>query len=227
LIVEEGAWDPNRDTGSLPARTPYKAAVDPLAFLVGRAEVKYDGDPAKSRVLPLDKYIDHATERVKSVTGQITTDLKKGLYEVDAPRLQGVAGFLGQAGKQTLTDVDLDCHNAYASVVVASLDGAPIGRSHKVLVQVGTESRPTGWKERSLMIPVGKEKVEGRRILDTGHGPWRILKADLTVTIRNPSLHVAHVLDANGNSVGAAELQKAARGVAFRFPASALYVVLE
>ena len=77
------------------------------------------------------------------------------------------------------------------------------------------------------MVPVGNQKVEGRRILETGHGPWRILKADLTVTIRNPSLHIARVLDTNGNSVGTAELHKATKGVAFKFPDSALYVVLQ
>ncbi len=78
-----------------------------------------------------------------------------------------------------------------------------------------------------MMVPVGTQKLEGRRILDTGHGPWRILKADLSVTISNPALHVARILDANGNPVGTAELRHAAKGVVFKFPDSALYVVLE
>jgi hypothetical protein len=77
------------------------------------------------------------------------------------------------------------------------------------------------------MISVGDRKVEARRILDTGRPPWRILKADLEVTIRNPSLRVAQVLDANGNAVGNVELAKAPGGVSFKFPAAALYVVLQ
>jgi len=33
LIAEEGAWDPNRDKGEMPAGTTLKGAVDPLAYL--------------------------------------------------------------------------------------------------------------------------------------------------------------------------------------------------
>ena len=227
LIVEEGAWDPNRDTGSLPAGTPYKAATDPLAYLVGRAEVKYGGDPKRSKVVAFDKFIDKKTMQVKSITGQITTDIKRGLYLVNTPRLQAATGFLGASGKQLFTDVELDCRNAYASVAVVSLDGAPLATSHKILVQVGTESRPTGWKERLLMLKVGDQQVEGRRIIDTGHAPWRLLKSDLNVSIRNASLRVAHVLDVNGNAVGTVELNRGAGRVSFKFPESALNDVLE
>ena len=148
LIAEEGAWDPNRDKGAMPAGTPFKAAVDPLAYLVGRVEVKYGGDPARSTVADLSKYIDPARKTVRSITGQITTDLARGLYLVDAPKAQGVAGFLGGAGPQKLSDVTIECANQYALVVVVALDDRPIAASRRLLVQVGTVCRPTGWREQ-------------------------------------------------------------------------------
>ena len=226
LIAEEGAWDPNRDAGAMPAGTPYQAAVDPLAFLVGRVEVKYGGDPAKSRVVPLDRYIDHTANIVRSLTGETTTDIGHGVYRVDAPKLQGAAGFLGAAGTQTLTDVTLECRNTYAAIAVAALDNVAIAKSHKLLVQVGTESRPTSWKERPVKIPVGKKTMDARRILDVGKSPWQIVKADLTVTIRNPGLHKIQVLDANGNPTREIKPASVAGGITFQFPPDALYVAI-
>lgn len=227
LIAEEGAWDPNRDAGSMPAGTPYTAAVDPLAFLVGRVEVKYGGDPAKSKVVDLGRYIDGAAHTVKSDTGQEQLDIAKGVYRVDAPKLQGAAGFLGATGAIQLHDVTIKCANDYASVVAVALDAAPLRTSRKVLVQVGTESRPTGWKERPTSIPVGKTKVDARRILDVGTSPWQIVKAKLTVSLRNSGIKVAHVLNANGEPVSELVLRKNTDSVEFEFPADALYVVLE
>ena len=61
MIAEEGAWDPNRDKGSMPTGTPVRAAVDPLAYLVGRVEVKYDGQASRSKVADLEKHIAKAT----------------------------------------------------------------------------------------------------------------------------------------------------------------------
>jgi len=61
MIAEEGAWDPNRDKGSMPTGTPVRAAVGPLAYLVGRVEVKYDGQASRSKVADLEKHIAKAT----------------------------------------------------------------------------------------------------------------------------------------------------------------------
>src|SRR5262249_46299552 len=58
LLAEEEGFDPNRDAGAIPKESSIKTAVNPLAFLVGPCEVKYDGDPGKNRVADLSKYID-------------------------------------------------------------------------------------------------------------------------------------------------------------------------
>ena len=59
LIAEGGAWDPNRDVGEMPPGTPFKTIVDPLAYLVGRVEVKYEGNPFNSTALELGRIRRH------------------------------------------------------------------------------------------------------------------------------------------------------------------------
>lgn len=227
LMAEEGAWDPNRDKGAMPEGTPYKAAVDPLAYLVGRVEVKYGGDAANSMVAELSKYIDSAKKTVRSITGQITTDLARGLYLVDAPKAQGVAGFLGAAGPQKLGDVTVDCKNDYASVVVVPLDDQPIAASRKLLVQVGTVCRPTGWRERPMRIPTKEGVVEGSRIIEVGTPPWQVEKTRGQITVRNPSINKATALDANGMPVSDVPINKDGDGVKITLPENALYVCLQ
>ena len=89
LIAEGGAWDPNRDTGQLPEGTPFKAVVDPLAYLVGRVEVVHGGDPSRSSAINLASYIDTETKHIRSISGEIETDLVRGIYRVDTPRARG------------------------------------------------------------------------------------------------------------------------------------------
>jgi hypothetical protein len=92
-----------------------------------------------------------------------------------------------------------------------------------VLVQVGTIQRPTGW--RTQPARVGKE--DGEQVVDFGKAPWQIVKGDVTVTIRNPALKTAVVLDGNGMSAGTVPLEAAPGGKTLKFPPDAMYVVLE
>lgn len=227
LIAEEGAWDPNRDKGEMPAGTPFKTAVDPLAYLVGRVEVQYGGDPSRSTVVDLSRYIDSQKKTVRSITGQITTDLSRGLYRVDAPKAQGVAGFLGKAGPQKLTDVAIDCANTYASIVVVPLDDKPIATSGRLLVQVGTVSRPTGWKERPMQVPARSGPAEGARIIEVGKPPWQIENTRARLVIHNPRLAKASLLDANGMRLSDVPIAVHGNGITVNLPSNAIYICLE
>ncbi len=227
MIAEEGAWDPNRDKGSMSAGVPIKAAVDPLAYLVGRVEVKYGGKGAESKAVQLEKYISNDHRTVKSITGEITTDLGRGLYVVNAPKVQAAAGFLGQAGPQELADVTIACQNEYASIVIVTLDDRPIATSGRLLVQVGTCCRPTGWKERPMRVPTPEGLVAGARIIDTGHSPWQVQKTRASVTIRNARLSKAILLDSNLNETDTpVDLRGRKGSVTVQLPANAMYVVL-
>ncbi|MBV9849296.1 MAG: hypothetical protein JO250_06375 [Armatimonadetes bacterium] len=226
LIAEEGGFDPNRDAGDLPPRSAVKTGVNPLAFLVGPVEVKYGGDPARSTALDMTPYIDEAHKVVRSDTGQIRLNYGTGVCVVNAPKAQGAAGFLGKAGPLALGDVTIRSGNDYATVSVVSLDGLPIKTSHKLLVQVGTMARPTGWQDKDATWKSGDQTVTGKQVVSTGRNPWQIADADVTLTVRNHALKTATLLDANGEAVRSVPTTRAARAVTVKLPPDTLYLVL-
>jgi hypothetical protein len=226
LIAESGAWDPNRDIGRLPEGTPFKAGLDPLAYLVGRVEVLYDGEPSKTTAIDLASCIDPAKKRVRSVTGEIETDLAHGIYRVDTPRAQGVAGMLAKAGMQRLSDVTIVAKNDYACVTVVTLDDKPIATSQRILAQIGTFARPTGWKEKPMRIPTNEGILDGSRIVDVGGPPWRIEKMRGALGVKNSSITRAITLDPNGMPVSEIPIWRGEREIRISLPSSALYVYL-
>jgi hypothetical protein len=227
VISEESGWDPNRDTADMVLTEKIKTAVDPLAHLVGAVRVVYDSDPAKSEVADLAKYINRDNKTVRSITGQITTDYGKGVYRVDAPCAQAAAGFLKEAGAQKLSDVEIACGNAYAAIVVVSLDGKPVKDSGKVLVQVGTTCRPTGWKVVPTGVKYDGKQVPAWRILSVGSLPFQVENADGTVTVTNPALTKATLLDVNGMpTLTPVEFTHSGGKATVKLPANTMYLLL-
>jgi hypothetical protein len=63
----------------------------------------YGGDPTKSYVHPqLNTFIDRKNQTVRSVTGELMLDYGKGISVLNAPKAQGVTGFLKAAGGKIL-----------------------------------------------------------------------------------------------------------------------------
>jgi len=223
IIAEDAGYDPNRDKDYLSKESNVSGGVNPLAYLVGPVVVTYGGDPAKSTVADLAKYLEPSTKSITSITGELKWDYGKGLCTLDAPKAQGAAGFLKKAGAIHLTDVAIKSGNDYATVLVVAMDDKPLAASGKVLVQVGTTERPTGWKTRAAKV--GGQ--EGEQVVDFGKAPWLIVESDVRVTIRNAQVKTAVVLDPNGMAAKRISLTESGGGRAFVFPPDALYVVLE
>ena len=228
MISEEPGWDPNRDQGNLPPTAAIKTAVDPLAYLVGPVRVVYGGDPARSTMADLSKYIDRDHKIVRSITGEVETDYGRGIFRVNAPGAQAAAGFLGEAGRQKLADVEVACRNRYASLVVVAMDGKPLRESAKVLIQAGTLSRPTGWTAVPTRARIDGKQGDCFRILSAGKAPLQVENLEATVTIANPRLTKAVLLDVNGMATPAPVEVKQAEGKAtVVLPANTLYLVLQ
>ena len=227
IISEQGGWDPNRDTGNITLTSSVKTAVDPLAYLVGPVRVAYDSDPAKTEVVDLAKYIDRQNKTVRSITGQIETDYGRGIYRVNAPAAQAVAGFLKDAGTQHLADVDIACRNNYASIVIVPLDGKPIRQSGKLLIQIGTTTRPKGWSVVPTRARIDGQQSDCFRIVSGGKMPWQVENADATITVANERLTKAVLLDINGMATDTPVPVKAAGGkLTVELPPNTIYVVL-
>jgi len=200
-----------------------KDGVNPLAYLVGPVVVKYGGDPSKSRVIDLSRFIREDLKVVRSITGQLCLDYGRGLCRLDAPKAQGVTGFLKKGGTIRCTDVDIQSGNDYATVLVVAMDDKPLASSGKILVQVGTTERPLGWKTRPAQV----NGRAGEEVLSFGRAPWMIVNGDVTLALKNTRITKARVLDANGMPVQEVPLATSAGRKTLKFPADALYVVLQ
>lgn len=229
LIAEDRSFDPNRYTGNTGEKSNIAKGVDPLAFLVGPVEVKYGGESQHSRVADLSKYIDTQKKTVRSVTGEVALDYGAGLFTLNAPRAQGVSGFLNRAGEITLGDTRFRSTNGYATVAVVAMDDQPLATSHKILVQCGTYARPTNWQSRptDFKSDDGKQVFHGYEIVNTGTMPWQIANSDVTLAVKNTHLTKATVLDAAGYTSRAFPLTNSSGWTQLRLPSNALYTILE
>jgi hypothetical protein len=228
IISEESSFDPNRDSGSIAPTSSVKRILPPQTFLAGPVEAIYGGDPAKSTVADLSKLVDTDKKIVHSITGEVTLNYGKGVCRVDAPKAQGMAAFFAEAGgKLATTDLEVTSTNEYGTVLAVSMDDKPLKSSGKILVQVGTRCRPTGWKDSPTTIELKEGNQAGFRIDDVGHAPWQVVSPQMTLVVRNPTLTKATALDPNGNAVRAVSLTKTESGVRFVFPRNVLYVILQ
>ncbi len=228
IIAEDARYDPNRDLGDTAKQSNLAHGVDPLAFLVGPVQVVYGSDPAKTTAADLGRYIDSEKKVIRSNTGQLAWDYGRGVCTLDAPRAQGVTGFLRPVSPITLSDVTIRSENPYATVLVVALDDQPLAKSRRVLVQVGTRQRPTAWRDHAVTFTVdnGRETINGRQIDSTGTMPWIIAATEVTIQVRNAGLTSATLLDINGNARAKVPLRRAGAAIEVELPQDAMYVVL-
>lgn len=227
LMAEEEGFDPNRDT-KMPTQSSVKSGADPLAYLVGPVEAVYGGDPAKNAIADTSKLIDNAAKTVTSITGELKLDHGKGIFTMDAPKAQGVAGFLAKgAGSWPLATVTFESKAEYAALLAVPLDDKELKDSAKVLVQVTTICRPYGWKVTPTTFEQDKKPMQGFRIDDTGSSPWNVAKVAATVTVKNAKLKKATVLDANGMRGKEVPATQKGGALTVTLPQDAMYVVLE
>ncbi len=235
LISFDGAYDPNRDDIA-PAGSNAggrRVAVPREAFLVGPVRVRFD--EGQDMVADIAAHV--AGNVVTSNTGQLRWDTEAGVAEMRAPKAQGAVGFLGGRTIELpdvtivyepgdVSDSELADRTGYAAISVVPLDDEPIGLSRKLLVQVGTVARPTGWLV--TQAEDADDADNAYRVEAFGNAPWQVEKAsNLTVSIANPDLSKATVLDPNGMPLGEAKVSRDGGHLVLTCPEDALYVIVE
>jgi hypothetical protein len=189
--------------------------------------VKFDGDEKRNRTVELDRFIDSKRGIVRSLTGQIVLDYRRGVCTVDAPKFQGCTGFLRQAGGRfTLSDVEILSEDNYVTVMVVPMDDRPLSESKRILLQVGTTARLAGWIERDSIFEADNQKVQGKEIVDTGRPPWRLAQSHLTLRIRNPHLQQAVILDPNGYPQKTVQGERQGQYLVIQPPGDVMYAIL-
>ncbi|MDW8289549.1 MAG: hypothetical protein RMM06_02405, partial [Armatimonadota bacterium] len=170
-------------------------AIDPLAHLVGRVQMNFVERDTPSRVANLSRYIDRNGGKVRSFTGELLWDYNNGLVTLNAPRAQGVCGFLQKAGRLALRDVVISSPMEYGAILIVPLDGQPLRTSRKMLLQVMSEDNNYGWSAPGT----GKREIQS-----LGSAPINVRRMGGTVTFTRPDARQLKVtpLDANGYPAG-------------------------
>jgi hypothetical protein len=226
MITEEAGFDPNRDNWDN-SNNPTETEVAPIAYLAGAVEVKYGGNPANSVVSPtLSSQLDFANKTITSTTGQLKWNYEKGICTMNAPKAQGVTGFLTTTPIE-LADVTITSKNPYAAINVVSMDDKPLSNSDQILVQVGTVYRPTGWEEKPVKVTINNQQKDGFEIVNTGRMPWQGQVTDVKLKIKNTRIKSAFVLDQAGYNKKEINIERSADYITLTLPGNTMYLVLK
>ena len=167
--------------------------LDPLLHYAGRANVNFVTTPGSVKAADLGELISHERQTVASATGELKLDYGKGLLVIDAASAQGASGALASAGLVRTRDLVISSDMPLGHIVAVSLDGLPIATSRRILLQVMSEEKASGFQTEDVSPGV-------KRITSIGHDPWLVKKLRGTVAFNRPDARSFRVtaLDLNG-----------------------------
>ena len=225
VISEDGSFDPNRP-GTQTTHSEIKGGVPYGAFRMGPVLVHYGDDPKKTKIdLHGQKPEDLARGVVESTTKEIKFDAVNGCCRLDAPKAQGVTGFLKSAGPIELSALSVNANNEYATVLAVCLDDLPLAESGKIFVQITTRCRPSGWKDEMTDYK-GKPALE---ITSLGKMPWMVENTDMTLSFLNGKISKAMLLDNNFKPLREVRIPVKRSGTRLMVvpPSNAMYILIE
>ncbi len=138
-----------------------------------------------------------------------TSPSKTGLVTVDAPRSQGLIGFVNSQ-RQQVRNLAADIRNTFCTILLSSMDNRPIDTSSKMLLIAGGPVQNTGQVWNAARTDV----------VAWGGSPTLIEQVTGTITLRN--LRAAHAIvvqpiDGAGQPLGA-PIQARAVGSDWKLP---------
>jgi hypothetical protein len=193
--------------------------IDPLVHYAGRTNVNFSGTGGPATLKDTSRLIDRARKVVVSTTGQLRLDYGKGVLTIDAPSAQGAGGDLKASGRVETKDLSIASNLDLIHIVAVALDGKPLASSGKILLQVMTEEKPSGFRAE----PSGPGE---KRIVSIGRDPWLVREAEGVVRFKRADASRLKVvaLDPNGDpgkALGnAAEIQLDPRTVYYLIAAN-------
>jgi hypothetical protein len=221
------SFDPGRYDTRAKADAVAASGIPQEVFLVGPVRVRLGESPEPPVVADLAPYV--LKGRTVSATGEIVSEPGRGLLLVDAPAVQAAVGFLAEAGPIQLGQAALRCSAQHGALAVVALDAKPLAQSTRILMQLGTRTAPTGWRETPILWRERGAERHGLRVDSTGTLPWRVQNATATVRLARSVARTALALDGNGNPMPGVPVRMTRDGeaVEVEFPPGTMYVVLQ
>jgi hypothetical protein len=203
----------------VPQGTVVKAGQrpDPLLHYVGRSHVTFTEEPGAAAVTDLKPFVDRGAMTATSTTGELKLDYGKGLLVINAPRAQGASGDLKSAGKIELAALTIASDLDLAHIIAVSLDERPLASSHRILLQVMSEERPTGFETETV-------NATTKRITSIGRDPWRVKRLGGTVSFKRADAAKLKVRALDYNGRPAANLGSAQE---FQLQPTTIYYLIE
>ncbi len=181
--------DVPQDTGALkPGQR-----LDPLLHYAGRTEVRFTGQPGSVKGGQSAQWCDHAAQTVTSTTRELKLDYGQGVLTINTTQAQGVSGALQVAGTAQLKDVAIRSELELGHIIAVALDGQPLATASKILLQVMSEEKASGFATEEAGAGV-------KKITDIGRDPWLVKNLSGTVSFNRPDAAQLKVtaLDFNG-----------------------------
>jgi hypothetical protein len=180
--------------------------IDPLVHYAGRTNVNFSQTGGPTKLADLTRYIDHKRQTVTSSNGQLRLDYGRGLLTIDSPAAQGASGGLAEGGKFDLQDIAIESDMPLGHIVAVSLDGSPLRSSKKILLQVMSEEKSSGFQTEPASGAV-------KTIVSIGNDPWlvRELRGQVSFKRGDSGKLKVTALDQNGypsEPIGTADLLK-------------------
>jgi hypothetical protein len=162
--------------------------------------VKFVSTPAATKLTDLQPYLDTAAQTIRSSTDELKLDYGKGTLTINAPQAQGFSGLLkASGGAADLKDLAVTSDMELGHIIAVALDGQPLAKSGKILLQVMSEEKETNF-QTELVSPNLK------RIVNIGTEPWLVKELRGTVRFKRADADQLKVtaLDHNGYPAGSA-----------------------
>ncbi len=133
------------------------------------------------------------SDAIISSNGGLKLDYGKGVLTINAPQAQGVGGRLKLAGRVETKELSIVSEMDLGHIVAVALDDKPLALSGRILLQVMSEEKATGFATE----PAGPGI---KRILNIGRDPWLVRGLKGTVEFKRPDAADLKVtaLDFNG-----------------------------
>jgi hypothetical protein len=170
--------------------------IDPLIHYAGRVDVSFTGSPSRTALKDLKPFVDRAQQTIRSSTRELKLDYGKGLLTIDAPAAQGASGDLKAAEEIVLGDISIRSDLDNAHIIVVALDGEPLSKSRRMLLQAMSEEKASGFATEDVGNGV-------KKITNIGRDPWRVKALQGSVTFKGADAVQFQPLDFNGYPVGA------------------------
>ncbi|SIN74229.1 hypothetical protein SAMN05444166_0577 [Singulisphaera sp. GP187] len=195
---------------------PATTEIDPLVHFAGRVTVDFTDKPGHVNLKNLAPFVQRDAQVVTATHGQLRLDYGQGILQINAPSAQGLSGNLRKAGRVRLADLTIESPLELGHIVAVSLDGAPIVRSKKILLQAMSEEKPAGFQTVA-------EADGTKRIVSLGTDPWLVREIAGNVAFHRPDAKDLRVSPLDSNGIA---LEATGRGDGFRLEPKTLYYLL-